>query len=102
MAGIGKRARKPAHMRYLAENRRLAHKRQRVLKGSKGRWTYESLVAHGRKKEPEALKRKLRELEKELQELKRESFERNRVEYGEKEQERKALVGRLRRIACAA
>ncbi len=105
MAGIGKSARKPSHGRYVSENRRLANKQRRVLKATQGKWTYEALVAHGKKKEPEALKRKLVELTRELQklkELKQERFERKRGWLEEKEQERKALLGRLKRIASAA
>ncbi|HOW72574.1 MAG TPA: hypothetical protein PKY77_18390 [Phycisphaerae bacterium] len=58
MAGIGKRANKPAHRRYQAENRRLVHKRKRVRVSSHGRWTYESLLAHQKIKAAEWARRK--------------------------------------------
>lgn len=46
---IGRGLKKPSHMRYAAQNRRLKHKRRNVLKSSHGKWTYEKLLEHQKK-----------------------------------------------------
>ena len=47
-----------AHQRYVAENRRLLHKRSRVSKSSHGKWQYEALVTHGQRMQRLAEERK--------------------------------------------
>ena len=39
-----------ARKRYWADNRCLAKKQRNVLKSSHGKWTYEELVEHGKKR----------------------------------------------------
>lgn len=46
MAKAGKRAGRPAHKKYVAENRNRKHKELKVLKSSHGKWTYDDLVKH--------------------------------------------------------
>ena len=43
-------AAKESRKRYWAENRRLAKKRRNVIKSSRGKWTLETLIEHGKKK----------------------------------------------------
>lgn len=91
MAGIGKRARKPAHQRYKAENRRLAHKRVRVLRSSKGCWTYETLTAHQQQRHAEWLAGQ-------AEPVSGASGDRgNQAEFKKRERQRWALVEHVRR-----
>ena len=49
MSKPGKKAKKPAHKRYVEENRRLKKVQRNVLRSSHGKWNYDELVKHQKK-----------------------------------------------------